>query len=174
MDFWRDIHWFAIQTKAGREEIAAQYISMLGLEIFLPKMKRPVLLWGRPGSVLKPLFPNYLFARFCPANYLHLVQYARGVSSVVSARGIPLPVADNDIDLIRDRIADDGTVQMIQEPVQLGQQALVPAGPFKGIHGIFERQVNDHERVMLLLDAVHHHSHMLIEQCYLRKVAPVT
>lgn len=173
MDCWRDTNWFAIHAKPCREELAAAYVSRLGLEVFLPKIKQSAVLWGKRESVLKPLFPNYLFARFCPANYLHLVQYARGVRCVVSAGDLPLPVDDKDIDLIRDRIAADGTVKMNVEQVRLGQKVAIEAGPFKGIDGIFERKINDRQRVLLLLDAVHHHAHMLVEQRYLHEVAPV-
>jgi transcriptional antiterminator RfaH len=171
MDFWRDINWFAIQAKHNREDVAASYVRMMSLEVFLPKIKQSTILWGKPQFVLKPLFPNYLFARFCPAKYLHLVRYARGVRSVVSAGDLPLPVDNNDIDLIRGRIAADGTVEMSPERIQPGQEVAVHDGPFKGIRGVFERTINDRERVLLLLDAVHHHAHVLIEQRYLHEMA---
>jgi transcriptional antiterminator RfaH len=173
MDFWRDINWFAIHAKNSREDVAATYVSLMGLEVFLPKIKQPAMVWGKPQFVLKPLFQNYLFARFCPAKYLHLVQYARGVRSVVSAGDLPLPVNDTDIGLIRDRISADGTIDMNPKRIQPGQKVAVKAGPLKGIHGVFEREINDRERVLLLLDAVHHHAHVLIEQRYLHQVAPV-
>lgn len=173
MDFWRDVNWFAIHAKHSREDVAASYVSLMGLEVFLPKIKQSTLLWGKPQLVLKPLFPNYLFARFCPAQYLHLVQFARGVRSVVSAGDLPLPVDKNDIDLIRDRIVADGTIEMNTDRIHPGQEVAVHAGPFKGLRGVFERNINDRDRVLLLLDAVHHHAHVLIEHRYLHEVASV-
>ncbi len=168
MDFWRDTNWFAIQAKPSREEIAASYVSMLGVEVFLPKIKQFPVRQGNHEAALKPLFPNYLFARFCPADYLHLVRYARGVRCVVSAGDLPLPMDERDIDLIRDRITADGTLEMNLEQVRPGQKVAVQAGPFKGIRGIFERKINDREKVSLLLDSVHHHAHVLIEQRYVQ------
>jgi hypothetical protein len=111
MGVWEDLNWFAIQTKPSREEVAISYLSRLRLEVFCPKTKQNLLLSGRSGLVARPLFPGYLFARFCPASCLRLVQYARGVRRVVSAQDCPLPVDQEIISLIRERVSSGGSIE---------------------------------------------------------------
>ena len=83
-------------------------IERLGLEVFLPRMKKTKSVWGVAQIVIKPLFSGYLFARFSPATYLHLIQYARGVRRVVGNGERPLPVDDEIIMAVRSGMDEDG------------------------------------------------------------------
>jgi transcriptional antiterminator RfaH len=148
------IHWFAIQTQAGSEDVARCQIAALDLETLLPKARRIRVGSDRP-SPLKSLFPGYLFARFCPGLSLRAVRYARGVSRVLSAGPNPVPVEPAIIDEIRSRMDADGWVPLEQRPWQPGDALEVIDGPFRGCRGIFERELDDRRRVVLLLEAIH-------------------
>jgi transcriptional antiterminator RfaH len=136
-------------------------------------MKQEKLVWGVPQRVIKPLFPGYLFARFCPAAYLHLIQYARGVRRVVSAGETPLPVDEEIIRAIQLRIGEEGYVRIEPKPLQPGDRVIVHEGPLQGLMGIFERELSDRERVMLLLEAIEYQARVLIERRYLKAAAEV-
>jgi transcriptional antiterminator RfaH len=164
MDFYRETHWFAVHTKPHREDAAAFNIARLDLEVFLPKVKQERVICGIPREVIKPLFPGYLFARFCPATYLHLIRYARGVLRVVSCGDVPLPVDEAIIGEIRSRIGPDGYVRLEDRSLRPGDRVLVREGPLRGLKGIFERELDDRERVILLLEAIEYQARVVIER----------
>jgi transcriptional antiterminator RfaH len=171
MDLWWSTNWYAIHTKPGQEGLAKMNIERLGLEVFLPMMRAERLSWGIPRMVLKPLFSRYLFARFCPVTFLHSIRYARGVYQVVSTAETPTPVDEQIIHTIRSRIGAEGYVTMEPETMRAGDRLVVNEGPLQGLTGIFERELKDRERVVLLLEAIEYQARLLIEKRYL-KVAP--
>jgi len=61
-----EIQWFAIQARPGAEAAAESNLGALPIETFLPLARRLVHHATRtPRMVLRPLFPGYLFGRFC-------------------------------------------------------------------------------------------------------------
>lgn len=156
-------HWFAVQTKPCGEELASGYISRLGLEVFLPRAMPVGTLRDGHRWAPKPLFPGYLFARFCPANYFHLVQYARGVRRVVCAGGCPLPVDEEIIRVIRDRVSAQQAPDTESTNLRLGEEVVVRGGALEGLCEIFERRISNRERVLLLLDAIQYQARVLID-----------
>jgi transcriptional antiterminator RfaH len=173
MDLWREINWYAIQTKPCREDLAAINLERLGLELFLPKVKLQEFGWGVPRVITKPLFPGYLFAKFCPLNYLHLVRYARGVRRVVSAGEVILPVDEQIIRTIQSRIREDLFMRLRPSPFHAGDLVKVQEGSLQGLSGIFERELDDRERVVILLEAIAYRARVLIEKRYLTSAAVV-
>ncbi len=170
MDFYHGVHWFAVHTKPHREDSAALNIARLDLEVFLPKVKREQTICGIPRELVKPLFPGYLFARFCPATHLHSIRYARGVLRVVSCGDVPLPVDERIIEEIRSRIGADGYVRLEDRSPHPGDRVLVKEGPLQGLKGIFERELDDRERVILLLEAIEYQARLVIPKRYLSLV----
>ena len=59
------------------------------------------------------------------------------------------------------------------EEIRPGQKVLVEAGPLNGLLGIFECEISDRERVVVLLDALHYQGRVLIDKRYLHAVAQV-
>ena len=103
--------------------------------------------------VTGPLFPNYLFARFDPVTAGRLVRYANGVTHIVSFGGRPAVVDAGIIAAIHHHAADD--VVTVAPPVlRPGEVVEIQAGPLRGLQGIFERELSDRERVVILLDAL--------------------
>jgi transcriptional antiterminator RfaH len=171
MDYWRQTNWYAIHTHPCREAVAAMNIERLGLEVFLPQIKQQKSVWGVPQSVIKPLFSGYLFARFCPAAYLHLIQYARGVRRVVGNGDKPLPVDDEIILAVRSRMGKEGYVQIEPRPLCRGDRVVVEDGPLQGLIGTLEQAMDDRARVVILLEAIEYQARLLIEKRYLKAQA---
>jgi transcriptional antiterminator RfaH len=166
MDLWKQDNWFAVHTKASQEDLAAMHIRRLGLEVLLPKVRREK--WGTSKLTVKPLFPGYLFARFCPATFFHVIRYVRGARTVVSAGGVPLPVDEEIISTIRSQIGSDGYATLPTKPLHTGDHVTVHDGPLQGLVGIFEREVDDSNRVIVLLQAIEYQARLRIEKQYLR------
>jgi transcriptional antiterminator RfaH len=171
MDYWRDTNWYAIHTKPCREVVAAMKIKRLGVEVFLPQVKQQKRVWGVTQMVIKPLFAGYLFARFSPAAYLHLIHYARGVQRVVGSGNSPLPVDDRIILAIRLRISEEGYVRIKPQPMQRGDRVVVQEGPLQGLSGIFEQALDDRERAVILLEAIAYQARVLTEKRSLKAQA---
>ncbi len=164
-------NWYAIHTYASREAVAAMNIERLGLEVFLPQIKQQKRVWGVAQTVIRPLFSGYMFARFAPASYLHLIQYARGVRRVVGNGDRPTPVDDEIIAAVRDGIGEDGYLQIEPPRLRRGDRVTVQEGPLQGLKGILDQDVGDRERVVILLEAIEYQARLLIEKRYLKAQA---
>ncbi len=53
-----------------------------------------------------------------------------------------------------------------------GDQIEVVTGPWKGLRGVFGRQMSEQDRVMILLNFVSYQGQMLIEKSKLKKILP--
>jgi len=169
-DPWRDISWFAIQAKPRRESLASKNISILGIEALLPRIKVDRLMRGvaQPGT--KPLFPGYFFARFCPENAFESVKAARGVLRVVSSGRAPIPVQDEIIREIQGRIQEDGLIRIRPRVLAPGTLVTVRGGPFEGMMGRVERELDDRKRVAIFLETLFQ-ARVLIEKRWIEAEA---
>jgi len=104
--------------------------------------------------VLRPLFSGYLFARFCAAVSLRAVRYSRGVLRVVGGGDRPWPVDDVIIADIRERIGPEGFLEMLERPLRIGDPVCITGGPLAGWSGIFDSQLSDAERVVILIETL--------------------
>jgi transcriptional antiterminator RfaH len=173
MDYWHQTNWYAIHTHPSREAVAAMNIQRLGLQIFLPQSKQQKIVWGVAQNVIRPLFSCYLFAQFCPARYLHLIQYARGVRRVVGNRNRPLPVDDEIIQAVRSAIGEHGYVQIQTKALRRGDRVMVHEGPLQGLKGVLEQDIGDRQRVVILLEAIDYQARLLIGKQYLKTAKAV-
>jgi transcriptional antiterminator RfaH len=149
------IQWFAIQTRPGAEAGAESNLRPLTLETLLPLARRLVHHATRaPRMAVRPLFPGYLFARFCAAASLRAVKYSRGVLRVVGGGEHPWPVDDEIIADIRERIGPERCVEIGERPIRKGDSVRITAGPLSGWAGIFDSELSDAQRVVILIDTL--------------------
>ena len=158
-----DSHWYVLYTNPKQERRAESNLTAWGIETLYPKIKKRRLnaFTGQPVYKTAPLFPRYIFARFCADKLMHKVCFTRGVNSIVSFDHVPAQVEDEAIELIKSNIDEAGFAR-IGEPFKEGDRLLIQAGPLKGLVGVFEREMKDSERISLLLDAVSYQSHMIV------------
>jgi transcriptional antiterminator RfaH len=154
MEWSDDINWFAVHAKRFREAIAATGVRALGVEAFLPMLKVECL----PETVIKveskPLFPGYFFARFSPQVFLQTVECCSGVLHVIRSGLHPIPVEDSVIEEIRQRQGSDGRIRLGRRELKRGDRVSIQGGPFEGMVGLVESELDDNKRVALLLDAL--------------------
>lgn len=164
--------WYAIRTHLNQENRAEANLRAWNVEVFYPKIKeqRRNQFSGALTSLTKPFFSRYLFARFNADRVLHKVWFTRGVQSVVSFGGAPSPVEDDIIEFFRGRVDKNGFVQL-GEDFNPGDKVIMKGGVFDNLVGIFERQMNDSERVMILLQTINYQGHVIVDRSSLRKVA---
>ena len=148
-----DLKWFLIKTKPLNEAKIHTRLTEAGFEALYPKIHKKIRGKGRIET--RPLFPTYLFVRFAIEQF-HTIRYTRGVARVISFGPEPEEVDQGIIDAVRGRMNEEGFVELIKPPVQWkpGQRIKIGEGPFAGVDAIFVEALPDHERVVLLLDAV--------------------
>jgi transcriptional antiterminator RfaH len=148
------INWFAVRTKRFRETLASSGVAALGLEAFLPMIKvesaKDVVI--RCNS--KPLFPGYFFARFNSAISLQAVESARGVVHVIKSGVLPVPVDDEIVREIQDRVEADGLICLQKRELKIGERVSIQEGPFAGMMGKLEAELDDRRRVAILLETL--------------------
>jgi transcriptional antiterminator RfaH len=170
MNFWTDSRWYAIQAKPRRENFAASRVSALGVETLLPRIKIERFVRGVALMTTKALFPGYFFARFCPQNALESVKCSRGVFRVISSGRFPIPVDDDVIGEIRNRIEEDGLIRIRPHGLKPADWVSIKSGPLEGMIGRVERELDDRRRVAILLDTLSH-ARVLIERRWLEAEA---
>ncbi len=145
--------WYAVYCQPHMEMWARSNLWMRGLEVYLPRY----LKWRRHARrsewVPRPLFPGYLFVRAdLEAADKRRVNTAPGVRYMVSFGNLSPPVADEIIEEIRSRKAEDGLIRL-NEPgsFRRGERLRMRGGALCDQVGLFEC-ASDERRVILLLD----------------------
>jgi transcriptional antiterminator RfaH len=155
--------WYAIRTRPKQESRAENNLSAWKVEVFYPKVqerrRHPYL--GTPMYVTKALFPGYLFVRFDADRLLQKIYFTRGVHSVVSFGGQVAPIDNEIIEFIQSQVNEEGFVR-IGEELKVGDRVRVNYGPLKSLAGVFERELKDSERIMILFETVGYQGRLVI------------
>ncbi|MEW5744433.1 MAG: transcription termination/antitermination NusG family protein [Nitrospirota bacterium] len=160
--------WYAIYTKPKQEDRVAENLSRALHGVFNPKLKRKKLIRGRYEQVIRPFFPCYVFAQFDPASQYHMIKYTRGVRGIVGSPGSPWPVSEEIIGIIRAKMDDEGLI-VIKPDIRVGDPVEITEGPLQGFAGIFEKEMKDRDRVVVLLNTIEYQATVEIEREFLRK-----
>ncbi len=162
------MNWYAIYTKPKQEDRAEENLARASIEVFNPKLRRKRLVRGKYEHVIRPFFPNYLFAKFDPFRQYHLIKYARGVRGIIGNKGIPWPVSEDIISIIKSRMNEEGLI-VISPDIKVGDKVEITEGPFTGFIGIFEREMKDKDRIVVLLSTIEYQARVEIEKELLKK-----
>lgn len=163
--------WYVVYTHPKQEDRAERNLRSWGVETFNPKFKaRCFHPYTNTASYVKRiLFPRYLFARFNAGRLLQKVSFTRGVHSVVNFGWGPSPVEDELIALLQSRV-DENQVIRTHEDLKSGDHVIIKEGSFRNLMGIFEREMEDSERVLILLTAINYQGRVVIEKDRVMKV----
>lgn len=129
--------WYALYTCPRHEKVVQQQLVARSLESYLPLYKS-VRRWNdRQAMVELPLFPGYVFVRI-PLSARLRVLTVPGVVCLVSFRGQPACLADEEIQTIQTSVA-----QRAAEPypyLAKGKRIRILTGPLKGLKGVVVRR----------------------------------
>ena len=166
------LNWYVVHTHPKQEDRANLNLQACGIETLNPKLRanRYNEFSGQQIRIVKPLFPSYIFARFRYNDSNHRVRFARGVHSLVSFNHGPAPVDDEIIEMIRSRIGSDGFVRAHEE-LKAGDAVVIKDGRFQNLYGVFEREMEDADRVSILLNAVSFQAHVVVDRSLVNKVS---
>jgi len=155
------MHWYAVSTKPHQEKQAELHIKQCGIECFLPLLKESKIIRQTHKTVIEPLFPGYLFARFDVGKHCRAVSYARGVRKIVEFGSGPFELDATIIDAIKERMNDGYVTLMPVRPVH-GQVVHIKAGPLAGLEAVFTQEMTDRNRVLLLLNTLGFHAKLIL------------
>lgn len=138
-------------------------------EVLNPKIRKKRLIRGGCEYVVQPFFPCYIFVRFDPDLHYRLIKYTRGVRKIVGNHSDPWPLGEEMVGIIRTRINNDGYVE-VRPDIKVGDKVEILDSSLKGFAGIFEREMKDSDRVMVLLDTIEYQARIAIERQFLKKI----
>jgi len=164
--------WYAICTHPRQEERANRNLTAWGIVTFTPKMRvlKRSPFTGRPEYMTQHMFGRYIFAQFDLYSNLHRVRFTRGVHSIVSCGTDPIPVQEDIIQSLKDRIGSEGYVR-IGEDFKQGTKVRITDGVLKDFIGVFERTLQDEDRVRILLTAINYQVHVDVERALVSKIS---
>jgi transcriptional antiterminator RfaH len=150
---WRQKYlWYAVQTRAKSEHIAAAALSRSeGIEVYCPRLK--FQRQTRRGRVwfTEALFPGYIFARFMAATHMRAVSYGTAVTRVLQLGNRYASVPDAAIDQIREQMGG-GDTRRLEASAKVGEEVEITTGPLQGMTATVTGLMQGKQRVKLLIE----------------------
>lgn len=155
-------NWYVINVKPKKEFQVEKLFTEGGFTYYNPVYKQ--------DNRVRPFFPGYGFLTFVFPDQYQMVKYTRGIKRVVGNKEGPIPIPDEVIQEIRAREIG-GLIELEKHGLmpQVGDEIEVAEGPLKGLRGIFQKEIDEKERVMILLSYVSYQGQLLIEKKKLKK-----
>ena len=147
------IRWCAVYTQPHGETKALEHLLRQGYCTYLPRYRTLVSHARRRHTVLRPLFPRYLFAGIDRVSMRgRPILSTIGVADVVRAGDEPSPVPSEIVTAIREREEAGGFDRRDpQHSPRLGELVRVTAGAFEEMVGRLV-ELRDQDRVVVLLE----------------------
>lgn len=158
-------NWYVINTRPKKEFQVEKLFAEGGFTYYNPVY--------RIENRVRPFFPGYGFLAFDFPSQYQMVKYTRGIKRVVGNRQGPIPIPGEVIQELKAREVD-GLIELEKyglEP-QVGDEIEVAEGALKGLRGVFQREMGDNERVLILLSYVSYQGQLMIEKKKLKKIQP--
>ncbi len=140
--------WYVIQTKPRKEQEVFNNFCLQRLDALFP-----TILDGRHYTVEKPLFPCYVFVKMIPFRDYYRIKWTKGVARIVGWGDMPAPLADEVVEIIRNRMDEQGRVR-VGFDLKPGEKVRIKSGPLKDFIGIFDGTASPRGRVRILLQLV--------------------
>ncbi len=162
--------WYVVQTKPANEERVEGNLINQAIETFLPLIGVYQYYGGKMLQRIKPLFPNYLFAKLDLMLHYYKVKYTRGVNKILGTGEGPTPISEKVIETIKERMGSDRLI-VLEDDLREGDVVQVTSGPFKDLVGIFQRKMSAKGRVRILLSLIGVDVPVQISKWQIKKVA---
>ena len=144
--------WYVVHTQPNQEVMADINLRRQGFTTYLPRYLRERRHARRTTVVSRPLFPRYLFVTLDVArDRWRSVQSTFGVSQLILAGEMPLPLPDGIVDDILARENGGFVALGLPDGVGPGSRVRLVEGIFADCRGIIER-IADSRRVTILLE----------------------
>lgn len=143
--------WFAITTRYKHEKKVHELLNCKGYTCYLPLYNKISYWKDRKKKIQQPLFNCYLFVNI-DLRYKTEILETSGVVKFVSFSHGPVPIPENQIELIKSLLDKDRKIEANYSFAK-GQKVKVIHGPFKGLDGMFF-DTKDESRLVITLDSL--------------------
>jgi transcriptional antiterminator RfaH len=141
--------WFALYTNPHKEYLVRERLRDQGIEVYLPEVRTASRRRDRRGK--RPFFPQYLFARFDLQSALAAkVRYTPGLCQIVSAGGTPIPIPNEIVAYIHQRLAPLVETEPTHD-LREGDQVCITHGPYEGFDAVFDSRLSTQGRLQALI-----------------------
>jgi transcriptional antiterminator RfaH len=133
--------WYVLYTKPRNEKKVDERLHEKGFETYCPVIFTIKQWSDRKKKVMLPMFPSYIFIKVEEHQRVQVLSDP-GVLNFVFWQGEPAKVRPIEIYAIK-KIAEEGqSIQVESNQLNLGENLVIPNGPFKGLIGIVDA-IND-------------------------------
>ena len=160
--------WCIIHSKPKQEFCAEKNLKLLDINVYLPVYMKKIKKNKIKIDRIAPLFSGYLFAQFDIYDFYQKVKYTRGVKNILGYNEYIWTIADNKIQDIKFR-ENNGIVLLRKREdfFHKGDKIFIDEGDFEGWEGIFQEELPDRERAIIMLTNVKFSSKLILPKKYL-------
>ena len=170
-DIARD--WFLAQYKPNAHKVALRNLQRQGFEVFLPMSSETVRRDELFKTVLKPLFPGYLFVAFDPRGAAwRTINSTYGVTRLVQFNDQPKSVPEDLVEGLKKRCNEAGELQVEPATFLPGEEVRIGHGAFADFVATVEQMTSD-RRVWVLLDLLGRSTRVAVKISDLRSDSPI-
>ncbi len=152
--------WYVIHTYSGYEEAVASNLEQrkeaFGVEdkifdVIVPKEKKIRIRDGKRKEVEEKLYPGYVLVQMIVTDESwYVVRNTPNVSGFVGAGTTPVPLTQEEVDILMKRIKED--VPQFKINVEEGDMVKITDGPFKDFDGKISEVDRERGKVKVLVN----------------------
>lgn len=129
-----EYNWLAAYTNPRSEKKAYKYLKEQGIETYLPLVKRMKQWSDRKKMVEEPLIRSYIFVYISEKEYFQVLNTQHIVRFITFERKA-VPIPEKQIDTLKKLLSTDTEVDVIDTPLEEGDEIVVAKGPLLGMKG---------------------------------------
>jgi transcription elongation factor/antiterminator RfaH len=153
------LHWYVIHSKPQKEFFLQDQLTLRNLESYCPTMQIQRI--NQRTRRFRPYFPGYLFTHLdLDETNVSIFRWIPGAIGLVDFGGEPASVPDTLLNTIRNRVdqINEECAEPLLKRLKPGDEVIIHSGPFAGYEAIFCAELQDNERVQVLLQLLQDHT----------------
>ncbi len=158
--------WFVVRTKSSQEHVAQLHYERQGFTVYYPVVRKTIRHARQKKSVLRPLFPNYIFLKLQESQQdWTAIASTRGSIGAVAFSGQYVPVPDALIEQIKAREEDGALPQknLDAKVLKPGTPVVVDLFSQDGVQGVVSC-LSGQDNVVVLLDFLSRQVKMVVSR----------
>ena len=147
------MEWYAVHTHVNKESLSEINLIRQNFITYLPKYKKIIKHARKISTVVRPLFPRYLFVKLdLVKQRWHLINSTYGVNVLITMEEKPVKILDKIINEIKSYDNSDGIANISPySSMTLGEEVNIIDGLFSGRKAIFDGLTDDN-RIKVLFN----------------------